>query len=130
MSDLVSIKNGDEFVLATCPHLTSLDISLLYKSVITTLVLDLPSLERLNLWDCSGLETLKLTCPNLVNVKNVLCTRLAFPPTLFSQLTDFGGYVSHILVLRDMPSAITNYISMQKRDWKAYICIQPVGVCV
>ena len=93
-------KDGTELVLGACPQLTSLTLCLsVHSTVITSLALDLLSLERLSLEGWPSLENLRLTCPNLVHVDSTKCPRLSVPPTLMAQLTDFRGDVSLFFVI-------------------------------
>ena len=92
-------KYGTEFVLGACPQLTSLTSIFNDNSVITSLALELPSLDHLSLRCCPLLETLRLTCPNLVHVSNSDCPRLSVPPPLMAQLTYFDGDVSLFFVI-------------------------------
>ena len=91
---------GTEFVLGACPQLTSLTIQFSIDSCfITSLALELPSLEHLSLSSSPLLETLRLTCPNLVHVRTYDCPRLSVPPTMMAQLTHFTGDVSLFFVI-------------------------------
>ena len=118
-------KDGTELVLDACPQLTSLALILYHHSytttipLITSLALDLPSLECLSLRGVSRratmsscessqpLETLRLTCPNLVDLRTKDCPRLSLPPTLMAQLTHFSGEVSFFFVIMGIHGSTT-----------------------
>ena len=70
--------DGSELVLDACPRLTYLSFPFRSDScVITLLALDVPSLESLEIGRCTSLETLRLTCPNLVRLGISMCPKMS-----------------------------------------------------
>ena len=112
--------NGTELVLGACPQLTSLTFGFHSDSIfITSLALDLPSLERLTLSSSPSLETLRLTCPNLVNIGMYSCPRLSVPPTWMARLTRFSGDVSLFFVV---------IYSNRMHEWNTVYSVVCVGL--
>ena len=99
--DSMLFNNGKELLFNGLPQLTSLKIFIAMdvdedegnEDAITTLALDLPCLEVLDVENGVTLKTCRATCPKLVTVRLQDCNVLTLPPSLMSQLKNITAEV-------------------------------------